>query len=137
MKCIQARDERLKLSRDKVLPGSFSADADRLRQFEQEGAGGGRLNHPSITRSTTSERTTGLLCRAGLLEAKRGAVIAEERSRQEGDRLLGQSRGLAAAPKNRSPGSETENIFVMRDGRVKILDFGWQIDTARVFRALA
>src|SRR6266511_927893 len=33
----------------KVLPASFSQDADRLRRFEQEARAAGVLNHPNIT----------------------------------------------------------------------------------------
>src|SRR5512133_1886101 len=46
----RARDTRL--GRDvaiKVLPASFSADADRLRRFEQEARAAGILNHPNVT----------------------------------------------------------------------------------------
>src|SRR6266540_1705613 len=46
----KARDPRL--ARDvaiKVLPASFSNDADRLRRFEQEAKAAGLLNHPNIT----------------------------------------------------------------------------------------
>ena len=46
----RAKDPRL--GRDvaiKVLPASFSADADRLRRFEQEARAAGILNHPNIT----------------------------------------------------------------------------------------
>ena len=46
----RARDPRL--SREvaiKVLPASFSQDADRLRRFEQEAKAAGVLNHPNIT----------------------------------------------------------------------------------------
>src|SRR6202795_1523070 len=46
----RARDPRL--GRDvaiKVLPASFSSDADRLRRFEQEAKAAGVLNHPNIT----------------------------------------------------------------------------------------
>src|SRR5450432_3129862 len=44
-----ARDARL--GRDvaiKVLPASFSNDAERLRRFEQEARAAGALNHPNI-----------------------------------------------------------------------------------------
>ena len=46
----RAKDPRL--SRDvaiKVLPASFSEDADRLRRFEQEAKAAGVLNHPNVT----------------------------------------------------------------------------------------
>src|SRR5438128_730647 len=46
----RARDPRL--GREvaiKVLPASFSTDADRLRRFEQEARAAGILNHPNIT----------------------------------------------------------------------------------------
>src|SRR5512141_568989 len=46
----RAKDPRL--GRDvalKVLPASFSNDADRLRRFEQEAKAAGLLNHPNIT----------------------------------------------------------------------------------------
>src|SRR5450759_3364530 len=33
----------------KVLPASFSNDADRLHRFEQEAKAAGLLNHPNIT----------------------------------------------------------------------------------------
>ncbi len=45
----RARDPRL--GRDvaiKVLPAAFSADADRLRRFEQEARAAAALNHPNI-----------------------------------------------------------------------------------------
>src|SRR5512143_3971805 len=46
----RARDPRL--GREvaiKVLPATFSQDADRLKRFEQEARAAGVLNHPSIT----------------------------------------------------------------------------------------
>src|ERR1700693_4682326 len=46
----RAKDSRL--AREvaiKVLPASFSADAGRLRRFEQEAKAAGLLSHPNIT----------------------------------------------------------------------------------------
>src|SRR5229473_8665389 len=46
----RAKDPRLKREvAIKVLPASFSQDADRLRRFEQEAEAAGGLNHPNIT----------------------------------------------------------------------------------------
>src|SRR6266542_6606367 len=46
----RAKDPRLKREvAVKVLPASFSQDADRLRRFEQEAQTAGGLNHPNIT----------------------------------------------------------------------------------------
>ena len=45
----RAKDDRI--GREvaiKVLPPAFSADADRLRRFEQEARAAGRLNHPNV-----------------------------------------------------------------------------------------
>ena len=45
----RARDARL--NRDvaiKILPASFSADAERLQRFEQESRAAAALNHPNI-----------------------------------------------------------------------------------------
>src|SRR5215213_8042436 len=46
---FRARDTRL--GRDvaiKILPSLFSADADRLRRFEQEARAAAALNHPNV-----------------------------------------------------------------------------------------
>ena len=45
----RARDSRLeRMVAIKVLPASFSADADRLQRFVQEAAAAAALNHPNI-----------------------------------------------------------------------------------------
>ena len=65
----RARDPRL--GRDvaiKVLPAAFSADADRLRRFEQEARAAGALNHPEHPRRlrrrarTTARPTSSRSC---------------------------------------------------------------------------
>src|SRR5712692_2423329 len=45
----RARDTRLERTvAVKVLPANFSADAERLRRFEQEARAAAALNHPNI-----------------------------------------------------------------------------------------
>ncbi len=71
----RAGDRRL--GRDvaiKVLPAAYSADAGRLRRFEQEARAAGMLNHPGVSLSTTSgpmraRRTSSPSCSKGRLSA--------------------------------------------------------------------
>ncbi|HEV1996402.1 MAG TPA: protein kinase, partial [Candidatus Acidoferrum sp.] len=45
----RARDTRLERTvAVKILPANFSADAERLRRFEQEARAAAALNHPNI-----------------------------------------------------------------------------------------
>src|ERR1700687_2529149 len=63
----RAKDPRL--GRDvaiKVLPATFSQDADRLRRFEQEARAAGILNHPNLT------------ARSDIGAAARGPYVVEE-----------------------------------------------------------
>src|SRR5579864_8270205 len=56
----RARDPRL--GREvaiKVLPAEFSADADRLRRFEQEARAAAALNHPNIVTIHSVEEADG------------------------------------------------------------------------------
>ena len=129
----RARDPRL--GREvaiKVLPSSFSADADRLRRFEQEARAAGILNHPNITAVYDiglSESDGAPYVVQELLEgeALRG-VLAGGRlsSRKAIDYSLQIAHGLAAAHEKGiiHRDLKPENLFVTRDGRVKILDFG-------------
>src|SRR5437773_10298091 len=78
----RARDPRL--GRDvaiKVLPPSFSADADRVRRFEREARAAGALSHPNVTAifdvgshdgvpSVVSELLEGVVLRAALAEGR-------------------------------------------------------------------
>ena len=127
----RARDPRL--NRDvaiKVLPATFSADADRLRRFEQEAKAAGVLNHPNITAVydigshdgapyVVQELLEGETLRAELA-AGRFSV------RKAIDYGLQIAQGLAAAHDKGIVHRDLkpENLFVTKEGRVKILDFG-------------
>ena len=127
----RARDPRL--GRDvaiKVLPASFSTDADRLRRFEQEARAAGLLNHPNITAVydigahdgapyVVSELLEGETLRAELA----GGRLSP---RKAIDYAIQIAHGLAAAHEKGIVHRDLkpENVFVTKDGRVKILDFG-------------
>ncbi len=114
----------------KVLPASFSQDADRLRRFEQEARAAGVLNHPNITAVydvgqhdgapyVVQELLEGETLRAELASGPFSARRAVECATQI-------ANGLAAAHEKGIVHRDLkpENIFVTKDGRVKILDFG-------------
>src|SRR5260221_1986265 len=127
----RAKDTRL--GRDvalKVLPESFARDADRLRRFEQEARAVAALNHPNIlaiydigeqkgTSFLVSELLEGHTLRA---EMENGALS----QRKAVDFAAQIAQGLAAAhAKNVTHRDlKPDNIFVSKDGRIKILDFG-------------
>jgi hypothetical protein len=114
----------------KVLPSSFSADADRLRRFEQEARAAGILNHPNITAVYdigTHEGAPYVV--QELLEGETlRSLLAGGRlpPRKTIDYSLQVANGLAAAHEKGIVHRDLkpENLFVTRDGRVKILDFG-------------
>jgi eukaryotic-like serine/threonine-protein kinase len=127
----RARDERLK--RDvaiKVLPATFSADADRLRRFEQEAQTAGGLNHPNITAVHDFGSVDGApyivteLLEGETLRARlSGGAIGV---RKATDYAVQLAHGLAAAHEKGIVHRDLkpENVFLTNDGRVKILDFG-------------
>jgi hypothetical protein len=126
-----ARDERLK--RDvaiKVLPASYSQDADRLRRFEQEAQAAGALNHPNITaiydlgaHDGAPYIVTELLEGETLRGRLAGGALAVRKAIEYALQI---ARGLAAAHEKGiiHRDLKPENLFVTKDGRVKILDFG-------------
>jgi len=127
----RARDPRL--GREvaiKVLPPTFSNDADRLKRFEQEARAAGILNHPNITAVhdigsandspyIVTELLEGETLRARLLA---GSIPV----RKATDYAIQIAKGLAAAHEKGIVHRDLkpENLYVTRDGRVKILDFG-------------
>jgi Tol biopolymer transport system component len=127
----RAKDPRL--GRDvaiKILPPSFSADADRLRRFEQEARAAGILNHPNITAVYDIGTQDGapyvvqeLLEGESLRTALSGGRLSQ---RKAIDYSLQIAHGLAAAHEKGIVHRDLkpENLFITKDGRVKILDFG-------------
>src|ERR1700751_647464 len=127
----RARDGALK--RDvaiKVLPAEWSRDADRLRRFELEAQAAAALNHPNIVSifhvgqcDGSPYIVTELLQGETLRERLRKGPM---RLREVLDYGVELARGLAAAHDARivQRDLKPDNIWVTKDGRIKILDFG-------------
>ncbi len=137
----KARDMRL--GRDvavKVLPASFAADPERLRRFEQEARAVASLSHPNILAVhdigqyeqqpfMVSELLEGESLREML---QRGALP----QRKAIDYAIQIAHGLAAAHGKDIAHRDLkpDNIFLTRDGRVRILDFGLAKNMQKVSR---
>jgi eukaryotic-like serine/threonine-protein kinase len=127
----RARDPRL--GRDvaiKVLPPAFSADAGRLQRFEQEARAAAALNHPNIlavydigTDAGAPFIVSELLEGDTLRDRVNGGPATVRKSIEHALQI---ARGLAAAHDKGIVHRDLkpENVFVTRDNRVKILDFG-------------
>jgi len=127
----RARDS--KLGRDvaiKVLPAAFSADKDRLARFEQEAQSAGALNHPNIlvihhigTHDGSPYIVSELLEGETLRDRMGGNPLPQ---RKAIDYALQIAHGLAAAHDKKIVHRDLkpDNLFITKDGRVKILDFG-------------
>src|SRR5215469_10560059 len=127
----RARDQRL--GRDvavKILPASFAADPDRLRRFEHEARAIAALNHPNILGVHDIGQQNGtpfIVCE--LLEGESLHAVLSRGSlshRRAIDYSIQVAQGLAAAHSKDIAHRDLkpDNIFVTREGRVKILDFG-------------
>jgi serine/threonine protein kinase len=127
----RARDTRL--GRDvavKVLPSSYSDNKERLQRFEQEACAAGALNHPNIlsiydigTRDGSPYVVSELLDGQTLRERLNGSILP---SRKATDYARQIAHGLAAAHEKGilHRDLKPENLFLTKDERVKILDFG-------------
>jgi TolB-like protein/Tfp pilus assembly protein PilF len=127
----RAHDPRL--GRDvaiKVVPAAFSADPERLRRFEQEARAAAALNHPNIlavydigthdgSPYIVSELLDGETLRERLAKGPLGVRHAVEYARQLTCGLVA-AHAKGMVHRDLKP----DNVFVTRDGRVKILDFG-------------
>ena len=127
----RARDTRLdRAVAIKILPAGFASDPDRLQRFEHEARVLSTLNHPNVlaihdigsqgeVRYLVSEFLEGQTLRerldAGPLPLRRVTEYAIE-----------MAKGLAAAHEKGVVHRDLkpDNIFLTKDGRVKILDFG-------------
>lgn len=127
----RARDTRL--NRDvaiKVLPELVSSDAQRLLRFEHEARAAAALNHPNILvvyQMGTYEGTPYLV--SELLEGKTITEVLRRGPlslRKVVDFGIQIAHGLAAAHEKGVVHRDLkpDNLFVTKEGRIKILDFG-------------
>src|SRR3989440_7205203 len=126
-----ARDTQL--GRDvavKVLPSTYSDDSDRLHRFEQEACAAGALNHPNIlivhdvgTHNGAPYVVSELLEGETLRQRMGGTAQPQRRAIEYALKI---ANGLAAAHEKGIVHRDLkpDNIFITKDGRVKILDFG-------------
>jgi len=127
----RARDTRL--DRDvaiKVLPGSFAGDTERLRRFEQEARAVAALNHPNILGVYDIGQHQGspyMVCELLEGETLREKIqlgpMPQRRALEYASQIV---EGLAAAHDKGVVHRDLkpENVFVTKQGRAKILDFG-------------
>src|SRR5260221_14137439 len=127
----RARDPRL--GREvavKVLPAYFCRDPDRLRRFEQEARAAGALNHPNIlavydvgTHDGAPYLVTELLEGTTLRDRLSAGAPPTRKAVEFAVQI---AHGLSAAHEKGIVHRDLkpENVFICRDGRTKILDFG-------------
>ena len=131
----RAHDTRL--GRDvaiKVLPEAFAKDAGWLSRFDREAKAVASLSHPNILAIhdtgnhdgqvfVVTELLDGETLRARLASAARNAGLPVRKATEIAVQI---SRGLAEAHDKGiiHRDLKPENVFLLKDGQVKILDFG-------------
>jgi hypothetical protein len=127
----RARDTRL--AREvaiKVLPEAFGRDADRLQRFDHEARVLSTVNHPNIlaihdvgAQGNLHYLVSELLEGQTLREKMSAGPLSQRRVTEYAVEM---ARGLAAAHDKGIVHRDLkpDNIFITKDGRVKILDFG-------------
>src|SRR5271165_5482471 len=114
----------------KVLPTEFSSDEDRLRRFEHEARLLSTLNHPNLLAIYDVGTQDGVhFLVSELLEGESLRQRLEHgplTARKAVDFGVQMAKGLAAAHEKGIVHRDLkpDNVFVLSDGRVKILDFG-------------
>jgi len=127
----RARDPRL--GREvavKVLPREVACDPDRLRRFEQEARTAGQLDHAGLLTVFDVGAHEGIPFL--VTELLRGETLRERLAAGPLPRAVAAdtgaqiARGLAAAHAKGVVHRDLkpENVFLTKDGRAKILDFG-------------
>jgi serine/threonine protein kinase/Tol biopolymer transport system component len=128
----RAKDTRLgRFVAIKVLTNVNFSDRERLQRFEQEARATGILNHPNLLTiyDVGTDRSGAPFLVSELLEGEtlRGRLERGPLSpRKAVDAALQMAQGLAAAHEKGVVHRDLkpDNIFLTRDGRLKILDFG-------------
>jgi serine/threonine protein kinase len=127
----RARDE--KLNRDvaiKVLPTSLSQDEQRVLRFEQEAQAAGTLNHPNILSIYDVGSHEGhVYVVSELLEGETLRQLLDQREispRKAIEYATQFAQGLSAAHEKGiiHRDLKPDNLFITKEDRVKILDFG-------------
>jgi Tol biopolymer transport system component len=114
----------------KVLPSAVAHDTDRLRRFEVEARAAGALNHPALLAVFDVGEDNGV--RYVVSELLDGETLRERLGaggfprRKAIEYAIQVAHGLAAAHEKGIVHRDLkpDNLFVTRDGRAKILDFG-------------